>query len=91
MSVRDDSRKILQHFLTKAIECGDLRQEFRFQYADLATTLNLHSSGYCRVCCQYLKDCSCIKLSSCASEKDPDSKDMEISLSARAIDFLEMA
>ena len=89
MSVRDDSKKIICHFLKMAIECGDLEQEFCFQYDSLATTVNLQSREYCRVCCQYLKGCCCINLKKCASKSDPDSKDMKISLSARAIDFLE--
>lgn len=89
VSVRDDSKKIIQHFLEHAIECGDLRQEFRFQYNALSVMLSLQDGNYCRVCCQYLKEQGYIYLDSCADEDDPDNKDMAIHLKACAIDFLE--
>lgn len=89
MNIREDSKKIIQFFLKQAIKCGDLRREFLFQYDDLSVKMNLQDGNYCRVCCQYLNELGYIHLYSCASESNPDCKDMEIRIEARAIDFLE--
>ena len=89
MGIRNDSQKIVQYFLTKAIEYGDLRQQITFQYDTLAATLGLESGNYCRVCCQYLKDLGYISLYAERDKTNPNSNDYRTSLTGRAIDFLE--
>lgn len=84
MSIREDSKKIIQHFLEKAIECGSLDAFFEFQYAELAQVLNFKDEKYCRVCCQYLSGMKYISIGRGKYDEHPS-----IRLSALAIDFLE--
>lgn len=84
MSVLVDSKKIIQHFLSKAIECGELEESFPLQYDELAQTLNFPGKNYCRVCCQYLKRMEYINI-----RRPKKDECLEISLNAIAIDFLE--
>lgn len=79
MSIHEDSKKIIRYFLDKAIECGNLREQFPIQYGELAKTLGFSNGKYCRVCCQYLKDMGYIKII----------KPIGIEVVGRAIDFLE--
>jgi len=89
MGIQNDARKIIQHFLEKVIECGGFQAQFIFQYDALATELGLQSGNYCRVCCQYLKDSGYITLHSYGDKKDPGTTDRQITIMARAVDFLE--
>lgn len=89
MDIRNDSKKIIQFFLLKVIERGDLIEPIVFQYGDLAKELELESEKYCRVCCQYLCERGYIGLHSCRDRSNPQSKDMQMILGAAAIDFLE--
>lgn len=84
MCIRDDSKKIIRHYLAKAIECGTLDELFPLQYDELAQALCFNNTNYCRVCCQYLKGMGYIIIST--SRKD---ECLKISLRAPAIDFLE--
>lgn len=84
MSIRADSKKIIQYFLEKAIECGALNEFFPLQYAELAQVLNFKDEKYCRVCCQYLNRMNYININ--RSKYD---EHLNISLNAPAIDFLE--
>lgn len=81
MSIHEDSKKIISYFLNKAIECGDLHEQFPIQYDELAETLGFSNGKYCHVCCQYLKDMGHIKIIK--------SEPLSIEVVGRAIDFLE--
>ena len=82
MGLQTDSKKIIQHFLKKVIENGNLLTQFTTDFITLAEELSFESAGYCRVCCQYLRDTGRIDLN-----KKGDSQ--LITLRAAAIDFLE--
>ena len=84
MSIRDDSKKIILHFLAQAIECGTLDELFPLQYDELAQAIGLKDRNYCRVCCQYLAGKGCISIH--PARKNEYTK---VSLHAAAIDFLE--
>ena len=89
MCIRDDAKKIVRHFLEQAVVAGDLWEQFSLQYDSLAAELQLQSGNYCRVCCQYLKELGYISLHSDKSARTPDSKSFRLTLTARAVDFLE--
>lgn len=84
MSIREDSKKIIRHFLEKAIENGNLLAQFSVDFKALAEDLSFESAGYCRVCCQYLRDSGRILLTPQKNETPS-----LITLNASAIDFLE--
>ena len=83
MGIQADSKKIIQHFFKKAIENENLLAQFTIDFTVLAEELSFESAGYCRVCCQYLRDTGRIDLN-----KMGDSQ--LITIRAAAIDFLEM-
>ena len=85
MSIREDSKKIIRHFLSKAIECGNLVASFPLEYSELTRELNLESENYCRVCCNYLTGKRYIAI------RFRFDKPETITLDAQAIDFLESA
>lgn len=93
MSIRNDSKKIVNYFLEKAVECGDLdmfSSNFSFSYDSLATTLDLKDGKYCRICCQYLVSHGYITVNTKEEEyTDVLSVQRRASLSGSAIDFLE--
>ena len=89
MSIREDSKKIIRYFLSKAIEYGSLDSLFALQYGELAQALDFQDENYCRVCCQYLSGKGYIDLKGTRSKANPESKDMRLLLTSSAIDFLE--
>ena len=84
MSIREDSKKIIRHFLEMVIECGELDKFFSLQYAELAQVLNFKDEKYCRVCCQYLDRMMYISI-----KRRKNDECLIIQLNASAIDFLE--
>lgn len=81
MSIREDSKRIIEDLTEKAIRHGDLKHEIPIQDSGLASALNL-SDGYFHVCIQYLKEKGFIQ-----SHKTKE--DHFLTLTAYAIDFLE--
>lgn len=82
MSIREDSQKIIQHFLYKAIELGELGY-FPLQLGEIADILN-KDENYCNICLLYLEQMGYIHI--CPSEGTaPDS----FALTAGGINFLE--
>lgn len=87
MSIHEGSKKIIQYFLTKAIDCGELFKEFSFEYGDLTSAMDFSSKNYCQVCCQYLNKKGYISIRPCVDEFMKVHE--TITLQAEAVDFLE--
>ena len=83
MFIREGARTIVNFVLNKAIEQGNLHDDFYFDYEALAISLKLQDAKFCRICCQYLKDSNHIRL---VERKDGSNM---IALLGSAIDFLE--
>ncbi len=92
MNIREDSKKIVQHFLEKAIEYGDFdlsSTNDTFSYNSLAETLGLESGRYCRVCCLYLRGQSHIVTFAKKEDDNIYNVRRSIRLLSSAVDFLE--
>lgn len=84
MSIREDSKKIIQFLLRRAIEHGTMQDRLAITFEALANETHLENEKYCRICCEYLSDLGCIKMGGCDSTSGPS-----FVLNGQAIDFLE--
>ena len=83
MSIREDSKKIVQTLLNTAVEQGDLRIDYQVNWNQMAHELGLASANYCKICFMYLSDKGCFTPHKVCTEGGV------IQIHAAAIDFLE--
>lgn len=85
MGIYEGSKKIIRRVLDQAIKSGSLLVSIKTTYSKLAEELGLESENFCKVCIDYLSRKKYVEI-----KHSPD-KEIFLSITIEAIDFLEQA
>lgn len=87
MSIRADSKKILEYAMSQALELRDIYDNREISPIALTKELGFPNEGYLRICCQYLSGKGLLKYN---RYDDPDDAlHIVLSITPAGIDALE--